>query len=50
MNEDIKKRLAYAENHNLFDAHYINDMKTLLEQNDRLTKELNLLRKAPSID
>lgn len=31
--DEIKKRLAYAENNNLFQAHYINDMKFLIKKN-----------------
>lgn len=43
--EEIKKRLSYVENNNLFDAHYINDMKYLIDINRLDQKNVERLMK-----
>ena len=42
--DEIKKRLAYAENNNLFQAHYINDMKWLIENLRIANQTISALR------
>ncbi len=45
MIEQIKKRLHYIESNNLFDAHYINDMKYLIGEVEEEKRYKSALRK-----
>jgi hypothetical protein len=42
--QDIQKRLSYVQDNNLFDSHYINDMKSLLSTIEGLKREAERLK------
>lgn len=42
--EQIKKRLQYLGEHNLFDAHYIDDMNYLILKVEKLENKIELMK------